>query len=288
MRRNFSQSRHHAVNRDRFPAAASHFDAVYRDEHLVVEVTRQSQIESAWLAGLLCGLGGRPRIGRSLLSGGPCISRGLLSRFEHLLNLCRSVFAPLLRRRLKLREGGEKLRPPFGELAGCDFVQVVAERLRERADVLARHSLSGLRVGGAFQRHQLPEELELNLGPKVSNGKNDPDVKEVGRRLVGPPLIEAYGSHDSVDRQNGEQDPFVKSVQTPFLQRCLRRKSQRRYQASQEERDCSEQGQEPARAVRPFRIFLTQIVVIDKPFFFQKSELFEECLDEFGKFQLGG
>src|SRR6516165_9869952 len=84
-------------------AAPSHFNAVYRDEHLVVEVTRQREIESAWLAGLLCGLGGRPRIGCSLLSGGPCISRSLLSRFEHLLNLCRSVFAPFLRRRLELR-----------------------------------------------------------------------------------------------------------------------------------------------------------------------------------------
>src|SRR5262249_2376190 len=103
MRRNFSQARHDAVNCDRFPAAASHFAAAYRDEDLVVEIPRQTEIESAWLAGLLCGLGGRPRIGRSLLSGGPCISRRLLSRFEHLLNLCRSVFAPFLRRRLKLR-----------------------------------------------------------------------------------------------------------------------------------------------------------------------------------------
>src|SRR5262249_32749072 len=195
---------------------------------------------------------------------------------------------PVLRRRQKHREREKTPLPPLGEFAGCDFVQVVAERLRERADVLARHRLSGLRVGGAFQRHQLFEELELNLGPKISNGKNDPDMTEVGRRFVGPPLIKAYCSHDSVDRQNGEQDPFVKSVQTPFLKRCLRREAQRRYQASQEERDCSEQGQEPARAVCPFRIFLTQIVVIDKPFFFQKSELFEERLDEFGKFQLGG
>src|SRR5262249_56399333 len=89
------------------------------------------------------------------------------------------------------------------------------------------------------------------------------------------------------DRQNGEQDPFVKSVQTPFLQRCLRRKSQRRYQASQEERDCSEQGQEPATAVRPFRIFLTQILIIDEPFLFQNLKLVEERLDEFGKLQLG-
>src|SRR5262245_55208848 len=113
-------------------------------------------------------------------------------------------------------------------------------------------------------------------------------MTEVGRRLVGPPLIEAYGSHDSVDRQNGEQDPFVKSVQTPFLQRCLRRKSQRRYQASQEEGDCSEQGQEPARAVRPFRVFLTQILIIEKPFFFQQYEFLEERLDKFGEFQLGG
>src|SRR5262249_28932097 len=96
MRRNFSQSGHHAVNCDRLPAAPSHFNAVYRDEHLVVEVTRQREIESAWLAGLLCGLGGRPRIGCSLLSAGLCFSRSLLSRFEHLLNLCRDVFGPFL------------------------------------------------------------------------------------------------------------------------------------------------------------------------------------------------
>src|SRR5215813_8580791 len=108
MRRNFSQSRHHAVNRDRLPATASHLDAVYRDEHLVVEVARQSEIESARLAGLLSGLGGRPRIGRSLLSGGPCISRGLLSRFEHLLNLCRSVFAPFLLASLSELEAAAK------------------------------------------------------------------------------------------------------------------------------------------------------------------------------------
>src|SRR5262249_51874308 len=103
MRRNSSQSGHHAVNCDRLPAAPSHFNAVYRDEHLVVEVTRQREIESAWLAGPLSGLGSRLRIGCSFLRADLCISRSLLSRFEPLLNLCRDVFAPFLRRRLELR-----------------------------------------------------------------------------------------------------------------------------------------------------------------------------------------
>src|SRR5262249_51971937 len=103
MRRNFSQSGRHAVDCDRLPATPSRFNAVYRDEHLVVEVTRQREIESAWLADLLCGLGGRPRIGCSLLSAGPCISRSPLSLFEPLLNLCRDVFGPFLCRRLELR-----------------------------------------------------------------------------------------------------------------------------------------------------------------------------------------
>src|SRR5262249_33768787 len=45
---------------------------------------------------------------------------------------------------------------------------------------------------------------------------------------------------------------------------------------------------DPSRAVCPFRILLTQILIIEKPFFFQQSEFLEERLDEFGEFQLGG
>src|SRR5262249_62430838 len=45
---------------------------------------------------------------------------------------------------------------------------------------------------------------------------------------------------------------------------------------------------DPSRAVCPFRIFLAQILIIEKPFFFQQSEFLEERLDEFGEFQLGG
>jgi hypothetical protein len=59
-------------------------------------------------------------------------------------------------------------------------------------------------------------------------------------------------------------------------------------EASHQERDRSKQSQDPSRAVCPFGIFLTQTLVIEKPFLFQQSELMEECLDEFGEVQLGG
>src|SRR5262249_21155220 len=63
---------------------------------------------------------------------------------------------------------------------------------------------------------------------------------------------------------------------------------QRGCQAGQQERDRSEQSQDPSRAVCPFAIFLTQTLVIDKPFLFQHSEFMQEGLDEFGESQLGG
>src|SRR4029077_7948098 len=86
LRRNFPQPGHDPVDSDRLPATASHFDAVDGDEHLVVEVARDREIEGAWLTRFLCGLGGLSRIGCGLLSGGPCVSRGLLSGFERFLN----------------------------------------------------------------------------------------------------------------------------------------------------------------------------------------------------------
>src|SRR5262249_42676139 len=140
----------------------------------------------------------------------------------------RQVYAPALPRTRGPSAGGENRPPPVSEFAGCDFVQIVAERLRKRTDALACNSLSSLRVGGAFEHHQFFEELELNFGPKISNGKDDPELAEVGRRFVSPLLIETYCSHDSIDRQNGEQYAFVKSVQIPFLKESLRREAQRR------------------------------------------------------------
>ena len=71
-------------------------------------------------------------------------------------------------------------------------MQVVAERLREGADALARNNLRGLRVGGVFEHYQLFEEFELNLGPEIADRKNDRKMTEVGRGLVGPLLIKAY------------------------------------------------------------------------------------------------
>src|SRR5215471_4765512 len=288
MRRNFSQSGHDPVDRDRLAATASHFDAVDRDEDFVVEIARDREIESAWLARFPCGLGSPPGVGCGLLGGSPCVCRGLLGGFECLLNLRRNVFAPFLCRRLQLGERGERLRAPVRELAGCDFVQIVAERLRKRKDALACNSFSGLRVCSAFEHNQLFEKLELNRGPEVSNSQDDPEVTEVGRRFVGPPLIKAYRSHDRVDRENSEQDAFIESTQTPLLQECLRRKPKRGCEARQQERDRSKQGQDPSRAVCPFGVLLTQTLVIDKPFLFQPSELMEECLDEFWEVQLGG
>ena len=149
----------------------------------------------------------------------------------------RNVVGPFLRRGLELGQGGEKLRPPLGEFAGCDLIHVVAERLREGADALARNSLCGLPVGGVFEHYQLFEEFELNLGPEISNRKNDPEMTEVGRGFVGPLLIKAYRSHDGIDRENGEQDPFIEPIQTPLLKESLRREAQRRRQAGQQERD---------------------------------------------------
>src|SRR5262249_39935360 len=87
---------------------------------------------------------------------------------------------------------------------------------------------------------------------------------------------------------NGEQDPFIESTQTPFLKGCLRREAQRRGQAGQQERDWSEQSEDPSRAVYPFRILPAQNLVVAKPLVLQTSQFFEERLDEFGKFQLGG
>ena len=50
------------------------------------------------------------------------------------------------------------------------------------------------------------------------------------RVLFSVPLpINAWCSHDSIDRENDEQDHFVKSVQIPFLKECLRRETQHPY-----------------------------------------------------------
>jgi hypothetical protein len=67
----------------------------------------------------------------------------------------------------------------------------------------------------------------LNFGPKISNSKDNPEVTEVGRRFVGPLLVKAYCSHDSVDRENGEQYAFIKTGQIPFLKEWLRSEAQR-------------------------------------------------------------
>jgi hypothetical protein len=156
------------------------------------------------------------------------------------------------------------------------------------ADALTRHSFSGLRVCRAFQHDQFLEKLELNPGPEISNSQDDAEVTEIGRRFVGPPLVKTYCPHHRIDRENGEQHAFVKSIQTPLLQECLGRKPQRGCQAGQQERDRSEQSQDPSRAVRPFAIFRAQTLVIEKPFLFQPPEFMEKCLDEFGESQLGG
>ena len=121
----------------------------------------------------------------------------------------------------------------------------------------------------------------MHLGPEISNRKNDPKMTEVGRGFVGPLLIKAYRSHDGVDRQNGEQDPFIESVQTPFLKGRLRREAQRRCQARQQKCDRSQQSEDPSRAVCPFRIFPALILVVDEPFVLQTSEFFEQRLTFF-------
>src|SRR5207237_10626204 len=65
-------------------------------------------------------------------------------------------------------------------------------------------------------------------------------------------------------------------------------KTKWRRQPRQQERNRPEQSEDPSRAVCPFRILLAQSLIVDKPLVLQTSDFFEERLDEFRKFQLGG